>query len=45
MHKKTKQRIWFLLVAAVIILFAVFMMITVPEVNTEEEIQQVEELR
>ena len=45
MHKKTKQRIWTLLIAAVIILFGIFMLITVPEVGTEEDIRQVEELR
>ncbi|MFC1540648.1 hypothetical protein ACFL37_01760 [Candidatus Margulisiibacteriota bacterium] len=45
MHRKTRQRIWALLIAAVIILFGVFMMITLPEVQTVEEVQELEELR
>ena len=45
MHRKTKQRIWALVIAAVIILFGVFMMITVPEAQTAEEVQELEDLR
>ena len=45
MHKKTTQRIWVLLIAAVIIFFGIFMLITVPEVSTVEEVEQVEEVR
>jgi hypothetical protein len=45
MHKKTRQRIWILLIAAVIIFFGVFMLITVPEVSTVEEVQEIEETR
>ena len=41
MHKKTKM--WFgLLIVLVIIVFGVFMLVTVPEVNTVEEAREVQ---
>ncbi len=36
MHKKSKQAMWIAAVALVILLFGVFMMLTVPEERTEE---------
>lgn len=43
MHKKTKK--WLITFALiVVVLFGIFMMITVPEVNTIEEVEQVNEL-
>ncbi|MFH1683345.1 MAG: hypothetical protein ABIA67_00535 [Candidatus Margulisiibacteriota bacterium] len=40
MHKKTKHTIWILMVVAVIISFAIFMVVAVPEANTMEEVQE-----
>ena len=45
MHKKTLRNIWIALVAIVIIFFGAFMLIAVPESNTMEEVEQVEEMR
>ena len=42
MHQNTKKTIWAAAILAVIILFGIFMVVTVPEVNTLEEVQEVE---
>lgn len=43
MFKKSKHLLWLFLVVAVVISFIVFMVIAVPEANTIEEVQAVEE--
>ena len=45
MKYKSKHLIWVFLVAAVIISFAIFMVIAVPEANTVEEVQEIEDVR
>ena len=45
MHKKTKHTIWIVAVAVVILFFGIFMMLTVPEVETEEALPQTVELQ
>ncbi|MBN2057177.1 MAG: hypothetical protein JW782_00035 [Candidatus Saganbacteria bacterium] len=45
MDKKRAQLIWAALVLLVIICFGIFMVITVPEANTVEEVQELEEVQ
>jgi len=45
MHKKTKHTIWIFLIIAVIISFGIYMVIIVPDVNTAEEVLEMEEIQ
>lgn len=45
MHKNDRQRIWIALVIVVVVLFGIFMMLTVPEAQTDEGVMEMDEVQ